>query len=60
MPELPRHALLCVLAVAAGLMPGAGVCATIQHSSPFLAIYNLTDESVFNRTDTALFRILYP
>jgi len=56
MPDLLRHAMLFVLTLAAS----PTLCVTAQHSSVFLAIYNLTHDSIMNSTETALFRILYP
>jgi len=55
MLDFLRHAMLFVLALAASTTS----VTTTQHSSVFFAIYNLTDDTVMDRTDTALFRILY-
>ena len=58
--EFLRHAFFFILALIWGLMMSAGVGACAQYSSVYFSIYNLTDDSVLNHTDTALFRVLYP
>jgi len=58
--EFLRHAFFFIIALIWGLKMPVSVGASAQYSSVYFSIYNLTDDSVLNRTDTALFRVLYP
>jgi len=58
--EFLWHVFFFILALIWGLTMPASVGASAQYSSVYFSIYNLTADSVLNRTDTALFRILYP